>query len=506
MLTRLSVVDRRAWDEPTMLRFRRSPNSLRRIAAAALVTGLIGCGGGGGGSNPPVDQASWVKDWNRIAIDASGLDHTPPAPGETRVWGQQLGPGRSSRAIAIVQIAVFDAINAIRGGYQSYTGLTPGGSPEASVKAAVAQASHDTLVALFSGQTAHFDEELTYHLDKVTDSAAAKAAGIQVGAAAARAILAARANDGSEIPEPTVGVDFFPSDLPGYWRPDPISQKTVALGAFWAQVQPFTLESASQFRVPPPPAIESPEYAAAYDEAQRLGGDGVTTPTERTPDQTITGIFWAYDGTPSLCAPPRLYNQLAVHIAEEQGLGLQELARLLALANTAMADAGIGIWDSKYHYQYWRPVTGIREADPGTGPTGAGDGNPATAGDTTYSPLGAPASNDAGGNFTPPFPAYPSGHAGFGGALFHTLRTFFGTDDIPFTFVSDELNGVTTDNEGHVRPLVERSFANLSQAEEENGQSRIYLGIHWSFDKTTGITLGRQVAEWVATHAFQPLP
>jgi hypothetical protein len=170
-----------------------------------------------------------------------------------------------------------------------------------------------------------------------------------------------------------------------------------------------------------------------------------------------------------------------------------------------MADAGIAIWEAKYHYGFWRPITGIRESDQGSGPTGRGDGNAATLGDPTFMPLGAPASNLDGPNFTPPFPAYPSGHAGFGGALFQTLRRFYRTDHIAFTFVSDELNGVTEDNQGAVRPLIPRSFASLSAAEEENGQSRIYLGIHWAFDKTDGIALGRRVADEVFQHAFRPL-
>jgi hypothetical protein len=174
------------------------------------------------------------------------------------------------------------------------------------------------------------------------------------------------------------------------------------------------------------------------------------------------------------------------------------------LVNVAMADAGIAIWESKYYYDFWRPVTGIRESDLGTGPTGIGDGNPATICDPTFSPLGAPASNLEGPNFTPPFPAYPSGHAGFGGALFQTLRRFYGTDDIAFTFVSDELNGVTRANDGTVRPLIPRSFSSLSQAEEENAQSRIYLGIHWSFDKRS-ITQGNHVADYVLEHMFAPL-
>src|SRR5438876_781460 len=181
-----------------------------------------------------------------------------------------------------------------------------------------------------------------------------------------------------------------------------------------------------------------------------------------------------------------------------------ELARLLALVNVALADAGTAIWESKFYYDIWRPITAIRESDPGTGPTLAGDGNPDTVGDPGWTPLGAPASNLTGPNFTPPFPSYPSGHAGFGGALFQTLRRFYGTDNIAFTFVSDEFNGVTRDNQGNIRPLLSRSFSSLSQAEEENGQSRIYLGIHWNFDKTEGIALGRRVGDYVFDHAFLP--
>jgi hypothetical protein len=169
-----------------------------------------------------------------------------------------------------------------------------------------------------------------------------------------------------------------------------------------------------------------------------------------------------------------------------------------------MADAGIAIWESKYLYEVWRPVTGIREADAGTGPTGLGDGNPDTVGDPAFSPLGAPRSNVVNVNFTPPFPAYPSGHAGFGGALFQVLRRFYGTDDIQFTFVSDEFNGVTLDNQGVVRPRTPRTFSSLSEAEDENGQSRIYLGIHWAFDKTEGIAQGREVADFVFENAFTP--
>ncbi len=441
------------------------------------------------------DTLSRIRHWNEIAIDTSGVDHTPVAPGESRVFGEQIGPGRASRAMAIVHIAIFDAANAIAGGYRSYTDL-PRARDNASMDAAIAQAAHDTLVALYPSQKAALDALLAADLGEIRERGSrAKANGIELGRRAAAAILALRTDDGSRHPEPRIGIEYIPGDKAGEWRQDPISQIPLALGAHWDRVRPFVLRSAQQFRVPPPPAMGSRAYAAAYDEVKRLGGDGAVTPTVRTEQQRAIGIYWAYDGTPSLCAPPRLYNQIAVQIAKQRRSDAIELARLLALVNVAMADAGIAIWESKYHYKFWRPVAGVREADP----------NDATVNDPTFTPLGAPASNLKGPNFTPPFPAYPSGHAGFGGALFQILRNFYGTDRIAFTFVSDELNGETVDANGQVRPLAPRRFASLSEAEEENGQSRIYLGIHWAFDKTEGIVQGRRVANHVFRNAFEPV-
>jgi hypothetical protein len=442
-----------------------------------------------------------LRHWNEIATDANALDHTPVQPDEQRVFGEQVGPGRTARALAIVHIAMFDAINAIVGGYQSYTGVARA-APGTSINAAIAQAAHDTLVALYPSQKPKFDALLAEDLGRIQNSSS-KTRGIRLGADAAALILALKTHDGSAHAEARYGMDFIPSDDPGKWRLDPIAQQGVALGVEWGKVAPFVIPTAEQFRIPPPPALNSQRYADAFNEVKRLGGDGITTPTERTRDQTIAGIYWGYDGVPGLGTPPRLYNQIAVQIARQRGSDVVATARLLALVNVGMADAGIASWESKYLYQLWRPIGGLREADEGTGPTGLGDGNPDTLGDPNFTPLGAPASNLNGPDFTPPFPAYPSGHATFGGVLFQILRTFYGTNRIPFVFVSDEFNGRTRDNDGSVRPLIPRYFSRLSQAEEENGQSRIYLGVHWEFDKTEGIRMGRNIANYVFNNSFQ---
>jgi membrane-associated phospholipid phosphatase len=426
---------------------------------------------------------------------ANAIDHTPGIPGGA-LMADQLGPTRSSRAFAIVHIAIFDAINAVRGHYPSYTGLPPAPS-DTSDDAAVAQAAHDTLVALYPSQASMLDELLAKDLARVPD-ARAKSNGIETGRRAAAAILALRANDHADLPDPVVGVDYFPELEPGKWRPDPVSNIPIALGAFWSKVHPFVLPDTAAFRAPPPPALTSAEYAAAFNEVKRLGGDGITTPTERTPTQTLIGIYWGYDGTALIGTRPRQYNQVAVEIARSRTKDPLELARLLALLNVAIADSCMVAWEDKYHWELWRPVTAVREASPGSGPTGRGDGNPDTQGDPAWTPLGAQASNEPGvPNFTPPFPSYPSGHAVLGSAGLQVLRRFYGTDHIAFTYVSDELNGVTRDNQGRVRPRWPRTFKTLTEAEEDNAVSRIYLGVHFRFDVDNGKTVGRNVAEYV---------
>ena len=442
---------------------------------------------------PGADAHARLAYWNELALRAIALDHTPPPAGPS-AYGEQRGRTRTSRVMAIVHIAIYDALNAIARRYPGYSGPLPAFA-DSSPDAAIAQAAHDTLVALYPRQAGRLDAWLNDDLARLP-AGRSKLNGVDVGRRAAAAILALRANDGSGIPNPIVGENYFVSNSPGHWRPDPVSGNRTALGAYWRRVKPFVIRHAAQFRPPPPPALTSAAYTAAFNEVRQLGGDGVTSPTRRTPEQTRIGIFWGYDDTAWLGTALRMYNQIAVQLAHARTTDALELARALALVNVTMADATLVVWEAKYHYDFWRPVTGVREASPGTAPTGQGDGNRDTYADPHWTPLGAPASNLVGPNFTPAFPSYPSGHAGVGGAMFQLLRRLYG-DKLAFTFVSDEFNGITRDNGGRVRPYLPRSYSTLSQAEEEAGQSRIYLGVHWQFDKTVGLATGHRVADYV---------
>jgi membrane-associated phospholipid phosphatase len=427
-------------------------------------------------------SADVVLEWNAIALDALKNDSLLSTP-------RQDNPGNASRAMAIVQAAVFDAVNSIDRSYEPYL-IQVNAPHDASLTAAAATAAHDTLAALFPEYRPTLDSQLADDLSQ-GGSFLSRVEGVLVGHFVAATILAVRSHDGSDVM-----MNWPAGTQPGLWQPDPLHPNQSAWGPNWGNVTPFTLTSSTQFQVPPPPALSSQAYADAYNEVKSLGGDGVTTPTTRTAEQTQIGIFWGYDAAPGVGPPPRMYNQIAETLAVQMHNSVVQNARFFALINLSLADAGIEAWESKFVYDYWRPVTGIR--------AGNADGNPLTVADPTWTPLGAAADNGSGTNFTPPFPSYVSGHATFGGALFHIMAEFFGRDDIPFTIGSDEFNGVTRDQHGVVRPVVTRSYNSFSQADAELAQSRIYIGVHWQFDAVQGITLGTHVADYVFSHFLLP--
>jgi hypothetical protein len=436
-----------------------------------------------------------VLDWNAVALQANAVDHSLPQP-------DQPGPGRTARAFAIVHAAIYDSVNGVRRTHAPYL-VAQQAPPGADVNAAVAGAAYTTLVSLFPKQARTFSDALAGALAAIPNGRA-EALGLAYGVFVGGRHVLDRLNDGSNG-----SMAYTPTGAPGNHDVDPLHPDQGFLGPQWQKVRTFALRRADQFRADPPPALTSSAYTAAFDEVWAAGAadaetrdrDGNGLP-DRTPEQTEIGLYWGYDGSPGLGTPPRLYFQITRELAIRQQNSLAETARLFALVGLAQADAGIACWKDKYTYSFWRPILGIRGAN--------SDGNPDTIAEPDWAPLGAPRSNDPGPNknFTPNFPAYGSGHATFGAATFRVLAAFYGSDTIPggpLTFVSDELNGVTIDQDGTARPLRPRTFTTFSEMIEENGQSRIYLGIHWSFDKTAGIECGTAIADWVVEKYLRPL-
>jgi hypothetical protein len=327
--------------------------------------------------------------------------------------------------------------------------------------------------------------------------------GIRVGAYVANAILAARTGDGSEIEG-----SYVPDGLPGHHQADPLNPDQGFLTPAWGGVTPFGIPSTDDIPTPPPPDMLSDEFTQAFDQVKALGAEEPNS--TRTTDQTEISIYWGYDVARGLGDPPRLFNQIARVVAVQEGNSVGENARLFALLNVAMADAGIQCWGIKYRDIFWRPIVAIRRADE--------IGNPDLVQDPDWVDLGAPKSNPLPGekNFTPPFPSYTSGHATFGGAAFKTMANFYQTDDInfsiPFDFISDEFNGVTRDIHEQIPPIIlnyvrqiePRHYDSFSQGAAECAASRIFLGIHWRFDAIEGVSAGDRIADYDFDNLLRP--
>ena len=401
-----------------------------------------------------VVRADAATDWNAIAVQTivnTGATH-----------GSAIGFLDN----ATVQVAVYDAVDAYSGKFRPYHVQIQGAS--GSPVAAVAAAAHDVLVSRFPAQAPALDmiynDYLTNHGLSPND------AGVAVGKQAAAGILALRANDGSFPLNPP---PFTGSNAIGVWRPTvsylpgPPPSLAPALAPWLATVTPFTLTSPSQYRPLGPPPLTSAQYAAAYDEIKNLGARFNST---RTTDQTTLALFWNTNYLVS-------WNKALRDIAAAKGLGLDDSARLLALANLAMADAGITAWDTKFHYVFWRPVTAIQEGD--------SDGNPATTGDPNWQPF----------INTPNYPEYSSGANNVTGAATRVLALFFGTDYMTFS--------MTTTNAAS--PQQTRTYSRFSDVAEDVVNARIYEGIHFRFADVEARKQGRHVAQWAYAHFLRPV-
>lgn len=387
--------------------------------------------------------ADIVTDWNVISItSAAGM--IPPV---------------QSRIYAMVHAATHDALNAIERRYQPYAlhAHVAGASPEA----AVAAAAHGVLTAEIPAQQTALDTAYANSLSGVQDGPA-KTYGILVGQAAAAAILGLRDNDGS-----TAVVTYTPGAGPGFWVPTPPAFLPAILPG-WGNVTPFTLNRGEQFRPDPPGYFNlgSEEYARDYNEVKRIGEMNSTT---RTVEQSEIARFW-YEGSPAG------WNRIARVASSQAGLDLWENGRLFALVNFAMADGFIAGFNIRFFYNFWRPVTAIRDGD--------NDGNPNTAADPAWSSY----------LITPPIPDFPSTHSVLGAAAAEVLAEFFGTDFIAFSVES-----------GAPFAGISRSYPSFSQAAHENAQSRIYAGIHFRSACTHGLRVGEKIGAFAFKHYLQPI-
>jgi hypothetical protein len=381
-------------------------------------------------------------------------------------------PLHESRIYAITHIAIHDALNAIERHSRPYAFDGPR-QPGASPDAAVAAAARTVLVTLIgqlpseltppsciaAGQ-ASAEGDYAAALGQIPDGQA-KTQGITLGEAAAQAILARRAADGAV--GPFLNFDCPTNTEPGEYQCLPDTPFTAF--EVWANVTPFVLKDSSQFRPGPPYRLKSDKYTADFNEVKSLGGDGVITPSRRTADQTEIALFWWENS-------PLKWNRIARAVSAGQNLNIWENARLFGLLNLALADGYIAMVATKNHYNFWRPITAIRNGDR--------DGNPDTTGDPNWTSL----------RRTPPDRDYVSGHSIEGGAGAEVLKQVFGTDRIPFQDCSASLPAGSTCSDPS--PVL-RSYSTFSQAAEENAFSRILIGFHFRKATVEGTQYGRDI-------------
>jgi len=390
----------------------------------------------------PINTATGnvVTDWDEKAVSLVQTGTVRP-------------PFTSHRTMAILHVAMFDAINSIDPRYKPYMVKLPA-APDISKEAAAAAAARAVLVKLVPDAAADVQSTLASYLATVPEGEA-KAKGIQLGQEVAAKILAAREKDGAAAPDA-----YRPRTKPGFYIP-------TAMPVGWpvASMTPFVLASPSQFRAKPPPSLKSAEWARDYNEIKDLGAKNSM---QRTAQQTEDARFWLLVG-------PRAYHPMPRQIVTAKNMDLLDSARFMALFSMAMVDCGIAFFDAKYKYEFWRPITAIRNGDI--------DGNPATERDASWEPIDA----------TPLHPEYPCAHCVQSSTAAAVIQRLLGSDAIPeVALTSPFVPGVT------------HRFTNLRAFTDEVANARIYAGFHYRFSTIAGREMGQKIGAYVVKSVMQP--
>jgi hypothetical protein len=435
-------------------------------AAVALIAFALALAGAGATheATTVLPAGNTAEQWNKIAEDT--------------VVGSGAFQSEGILYMAYESAAVYDAAVSLAGGYQP---LEPPFrvSKTASADAAVVAAAYQILRHYFPASYATLDPLYAEAMAAIPNGPA-KVSGQQIGLVAANQVIRSRSVDGLTMPIAITSTFPTRPPGPGVWRLTPPYQSPQT--PWVGDVHPFILESPSQFLPPPPPALSSPVWVAAFNEVQAYGG---VNSTLRTPDQTAIAQFWSANVI-------RQFNGVVRDITDKQGLSLVKTARLAAMVNVIGADAGISFMNAKYHYLFWRPVTAIdptsASAD-GYGATpGPDDGNPATVEQPGWRPLLS----------TPNHPEYPSAHGTFAGAEGEVLSAFLGTRQINVDFHGFDPNGPA----GNLN--AKHHFVTVGDLLTEAGNARVWAGLHYRFSVLAGNTLGIKVADYDLQHAFQP--
>jgi hypothetical protein len=446
------------------------------------------------GAAASAEAADIVTDWSATIRKVMQQDGTHPV--------HQANPGWSTRSMAMMNTAIYDVFQAFDRTHKPFL-VDTRAQANTSRDAAVHQAAYEVLLNCYPGEKSMLDADFNARMAAIPGGVN-KTNGINLGSSIAQACITNRSGDNSNVI-----MSYTPGTQPGQWRGDPFNPGQSAWGPGWGTVHTFGIPNTADFvnALAPIPTLNSPAYTDAFNMVKSYGAMNSTV---RTAEQTKIGLFWAYD-RPSMGPPPVLFARNLEEIAEQTGNTPAQNARLFAMASVAQADAATASWDAKFKYNFWRPVAGIQEAD--------ADGNPATIADPTWRPLGAPGGDPLAMNddFTPPFPAWTSGHATMGGAWFKSIELFYGTNvydeidgivgnDLKYSLTSEEAGGGSTRDFSTFTQTGLLDVGTENSPEGENGMSRVYLGVHWIFDQRDGITLGNSIANYVAANHFQAVP